>query len=168
MAKDTSFKAYNLERRGRLHTLPTPPAKITRHRMDRHVWARAVSEASSTGDGGVKGGRERKRKGRKAGKGKAPRSAADVVRCRSQEAMCLHCGRYSDDPDVSTAIFLSSCTATILISLGKWNSAVPNATPRSARPTSSPAAAALRSAGQGRKGTAPSLRPAFTYPRANG
>ncbi|GAB1740008.1 hypothetical protein NU219Hw_g4932t1 [Hortaea werneckii] len=99
MAKNTPFKVYNLERRGRLHALPTPPAKIIRHRMDRQVWARALSEAPSTGNAAVKGGRGRKRKGRKAGKVKPPKSAADVVRCRSQEALCLHCGRYSDDPD---------------------------------------------------------------------
>ncbi|RMY86583.1 hypothetical protein D0862_10885 [Hortaea werneckii] len=98
MAKDIPFKAYNLERRGRLHTLPTPPAKITRHRMDRQVWARALSEAPSAGDAAVKGGRGKRSKGRKAGKVKSPKSAAGVVRCRSPEAMCLHCGRYSDDP----------------------------------------------------------------------
>ncbi|RMY96008.1 hypothetical protein D0862_08629 [Hortaea werneckii] len=78
MAKETPFKAYNLERRGRLHSLPTPPAKITRHRMDRQVWARAISEAPSTGNAAVKGGRGRKRKSRKVGKVKPPKSAADV------------------------------------------------------------------------------------------
>ncbi|KAI7261334.1 hypothetical protein KC343_g4762 [Hortaea werneckii] len=78
MAKDTPFKAYNLERRGRLHTLPTPPAKITRHRMDRQVWARAIPEAPSAGDAAVKGGRGRRKKGRKAGKVKHPKSAAEV------------------------------------------------------------------------------------------
>ncbi|KAI7372942.1 hypothetical protein KC328_g16924, partial [Hortaea werneckii] len=116
MAKDTPFKAYNLERRGRLHTLPTPPAKITRHRMDRQVWARAISEASSTGDGGMKGGRGKKRKGRKAGKGKPPKSAADVVRCRSQEALCLHCGRYSDDPACSPKCYTAFRTTNFLSS----------------------------------------------------
>ncbi|KAI7186031.1 hypothetical protein KC363_g6831 [Hortaea werneckii] len=78
MAKDAPFKAYNLERRGRLHTLPTPPAKITRHRMDRQVWARAISEASAAGDAAVKGGRGRKRKSRRAKKVKPPKSVADV------------------------------------------------------------------------------------------
>ncbi|KAI7621963.1 TMS membrane protein/tumor differentially expressed protein [Hortaea werneckii] len=78
MAKDIPFKAYNLERRGRLHTLPTPPAKITRHRMDRQVWARALSEAPSAGDAAVKGGRGKRSKGRKAGKVKSPKSAAGV------------------------------------------------------------------------------------------
>ncbi|KAI6830547.1 hypothetical protein KC367_g7927 [Hortaea werneckii] len=78
MAKDTPFKAYNLERRGRLHTLPTPPAKITRHRIDRQVWARAISEASAAGDAAVKGGRGRKRKSRRAKKVKPPKSVADV------------------------------------------------------------------------------------------
>ncbi|RMY14949.1 hypothetical protein D0867_06977 [Hortaea werneckii] len=114
MAKDTPFKAYNLERRGLLHTIPTPPAKTTRHRMDRQVWARAISEAPSTGNAAVKGGRGKKRKSRKAGRGRPPKSAADVVRCRSQEAMCLHCGRYSDDPACGPKCYTSFRASTFL------------------------------------------------------
>ena len=98
MAKTIAFKAYDPQRK-KQHTIATPPVKITSCRFSAEEWKRSQSAAGSAGK--VKKGGKTKRQTKKK---RTPRSAADVLRCSSDESHeieCLRCGEVGNDADVN-------------------------------------------------------------------
>ena len=86
------FKAYNAERK-RPHKIPTPPTKISFHRLQAGVWAARANEGPAPS-------RVQKRRAAKRPSRKVPKRAIDVLRAGAEDSSCLHCGRWGDDKEV--------------------------------------------------------------------
>ncbi|KAK5116610.1 hypothetical protein LTR85_009235 [Meristemomyces frigidus] len=93
MAKDSQFRAHDLHGK-KSHFISSPPAKITRHRLNPGEWARTEPFPRKSG---AKITKKRTAKTKKTPSKKAVRTAIDILRCWSAEIECLHCGKLGND-----------------------------------------------------------------------
>lgn len=96
MAKDSQFKAYDLHRK-KPHIISSPPAKISRHRLNPSEWTEVET---ATGTSARKITKKRASRTKKRPTKRAVRTATDILRYWSVEIECLHCGKLGNDPSV--------------------------------------------------------------------
>lgn len=121
MAKDTLFRAYDLNRKNP-HQIASPPTKISEHRLRREEWAAPTRRSTAKSRRATK---ETRWKTKKAAKKKVPKRAIDILRCELGETQCLQCtfrslalelrpngkanaatgGAFDDDPSCGTKCY---------------------------------------------------------------
>ncbi|KAF2164848.1 hypothetical protein M409DRAFT_24753 [Zasmidium cellare ATCC 36951] len=102
MAKQAQFRAYDLNRK-KQHKIPSPPTKLSEPKLREGEWK--VSKRP-----GVRGSKKPVKKGRTkksaaAAVEKAPKRAADLLRCKGGEFQCLHCSAFSDEASCGTGCY---------------------------------------------------------------